>query len=197
MKAVKEAGRGEKTRQRIVGAASREFRRRGIDGIGVADIMGQVGLTHGGFYNHFSSKEDLVRVALETCGREGCERLRRRADEGKGLEGIIRGYLQAEHRDHPETGCVAACLAADVGRQPRETRRRITPVLGEMVSIIAEHLPPSFRGGEREATALAIFSLMIGALQMARAVADPALSDRIRESAIRTACALGVRPLSA
>jgi TetR/AcrR family transcriptional repressor of nem operon len=185
-----EKGHKEQTRQKIVEAASERFRADGIDAVGVVSLMNDVGLTQGGFYNHFGSKEDLVRESVSIGASSAAERMAARiaASRGEGYRALVNGYLSVEHRDHPETGCVAAALSAEMARRPVETRAAFTEGFGEMVDVIASTLPDTVRGKRRRTLSMAVFSSMVGSLSLSRAVAEPALSDEIlalgRQSAL-------------
>src|SRR6187402_1178171 len=182
-----EKGHKEQTRQKIVEAASERFRADGIDAVGVVSLMNDVGLTQGGFYNHFGSKEDLVR---ESGASSAAERMTARiaASRGEGYRAMVNGYLSVEHRDHPETGCVAAALSAEMGRRPVETRAAFTEGFSEMVDVIAGTLPAAVRGKRRRTLSMAVFASMVGSLSLSRAVSEPALSDELlalgRQSAL-------------
>lgn len=159
------------SRDRIVAAAARLFRERGIDGVGIDAIMEAAGLTHGGFYRHFRSKEDLVAEAVGLALPGGTAP----ADD---LADYAARYLSAAHRDDPGRGCVMAALGGDAARGGAGVRRRFA----ELVSAQIARFVPWFGGGERpEARARAItgLSAMVGALVLARAVDDPALSEEI------------------
>jgi TetR/AcrR family transcriptional regulator, transcriptional repressor for nem operon len=177
-------GHKEATRKQIARIASGRFRRDGVEAVGVASLMADAGLTHGGFYSHFSSKEELVREAVVGALERKRGQLAQAGAEG-GLEGILRAYLRPAHRDAPARGCAFASLAAEIARHPPSTRAAFTREFEAHVALIADHLPH----GDR-AVALAIFSAMIGALQLARTVSDANLSDRILESATRAALTL-------
>jgi AcrR family transcriptional regulator len=181
-----EKGHKQATRQKIVEVAAAEFRRNGIDGIGVADVMARAGLTHGGFYSHFKSKEELVRAALEEAASKS--RLRKIAAEGGTLEDIVRWYLRPEHRDAPERGCAIAALATEVGRHSVTTRQGMAASVDRLLGIIAERLPEGVR--HRRKRAMGVFSVMTGALQMARVVPDPKFSEEILEAGIASALEL-------
>lgn len=184
-------GHKEETRRRIVEAASARFREAGVEGVGVAGLMAEAGLTHGGFYAHFKSKEDLVRKAIAAslaCTTDAFERAARKSDDG--LETIVRGYLNARHRDEPGEGCIGASLAAELARHPKPTRQVFAASIGRLVELIAAELPAGDEDA-RHRRALAIFSLMMGALQLARAEPDAARSDEILQSAADAALALG------
>jgi len=182
-------GHKETTRRRIVETAAARFRKDGIEGVGVADLMAEAGLTHGGFYSHFSSKEDLVRAAMREASGRSQARFKQRIEEG-GLEAWIRGYLRAAHRDHPENGCAVAALAAELARHPRTTRRPMTERLADLRSDIETHLPEAMPRRRKRQIALGIFSTMVGALQMARAVDDAGMSEEILEAGITSSLAL-------
>jgi AcrR family transcriptional regulator len=178
-----EKGHKEATRQKIVEVAAAEFRRNGIEGIGVADLMAKAGLTHGGFYSHFKSKEELVRAALQEAASKS--RVRKADEEGRNLEEIVRLYLRPEHRDAPERGCAFAALVAEIGRHGTETRKEVTASLERLLGILEKKLPEGTP--HRRKKAIGIFSTMLGALQLARTVSDKKLSDQIIEAGIESA----------
>jgi AcrR family transcriptional regulator len=184
-----EKGHKEATRRRIVETAAARFRKHGIGEVGLADLMAEAGLTHGGFYSHFASKEDLVREAMEEASNYSVRNFERRIGEG-GLEAWIRGYLRAGHRDHPEGGCVVAALASELARHPKMTRESFSANLAGRIAAIESHLPARLSRAQKRKTAIGIFSTLVGALQMARAVTDPKLSDEILEAGITTALSL-------
>jgi TetR/AcrR family transcriptional repressor of nem operon len=177
-------GHKEATRKQIARIASGRFRRDGVEAVGVASLMADAGLTHGGFYSHFSSKEELVREAVVGALERKRGQLAQAGAEG-GLEGILRAYLRPAHRDAPARGCAFASLAAEIARHPHATRAAFTRECEAHGALIADHVPH----GDR-AVALAIFSAMIGALQLARTVSDADLSDRILDGATRAALTL-------
>lgn len=185
-------GHKDASRRRILDVASRRFRRDGISAVGIASLMADAGLTHGGFYSHFGSKEDLVQEALADALEQTGTTLARAADEG-GLAAIIHSYLRASHRDNPEQGCAIACVAAEMARQPVEARAALTRGLETILEAIGRHLPGPDAETRRN-HALAIFSIMVGALQLARMVPDPALSERILQNGAAAALALAQDP---
>lgn len=184
-----EKGHKETTRRRIIETAANRFRKDGIEGVGLADLMAEAGLTHGGFYSHFSSKEDLVKAAMEEAASRSAEKFNQRIEEG-GLEAWIRSYLRTGHRDHPEQGCALAALASELARHPKATRKGFTERLEKLTSAIESHLPAGMASALKRKTAVGIFSTLVGAIQMARAVDDPGLSDEILESGIASALTL-------
>src|ERR1043166_888246 len=113
-------------REKVLEVAGTLFRERGFDGIGVADIMKRAGLTHGGFYGHFASKDDLAaEITARVLGREGwLERLTGKANPSLGE--IVRAYLTPRHRDDAGHGCLLAAVGSDTARQPRSVRRAFT-----------------------------------------------------------------------
>jgi TetR/AcrR family transcriptional repressor of nem operon len=173
-----------RTRRRIVETAAREFRAKGLDGVGVADLMAQAGLTHGGFYAHFDSKDALIEEACRYGIEATIETLdfrARSAPPGDGLRTIVRTYLSRSHRDDAARGCIMASLAGEVARRPPATRRAVTVPLHRLVAVIARQLPDA-GDATRERRALAIAASLVGAITLARAVDDPALSDAILEA---------------
>ncbi|MDF3983032.1 TetR/AcrR family transcriptional regulator [Luteibacter sp. PPL201] len=176
-----EKGHKEQTRQRIVEAASERFRADGIDAVGVVSLMNDVGLTQGGFYNHFGSKEDLVRECIAVGSNAAMERfaIRVAASADEPWRALIDLYLSTMHRDHPEHGCMAAALSGEMGRRPASTREVFTEGYEEMLDLIGSTLPQDIAAARRRTLAIAVMSSMVGSMSLARAVADPALSEDI------------------
>ena len=181
-------GHKDATRKHIVRIASERFRRDGIEAVGVAGLMAGAGLTHGGFYSHFSSKEELVCAANADALRRSRAELAE-AGARDGLAGVVRAYMKPVHRDRPERGCAFAALAAEVARHPKSTRSALTEEFEAHVALIAARLPT----GDRQA-GIAILAVMMGALQLARAVADKTLSDQILASGMNAALMLAQGP---
>ena len=182
-----------RNRQNIVEAAGRLFRAQGIDAVGIADLMKEAGLTHGGFYNHFASKDDL---AAEVCNASFASSLGVLAqaveagDEptGSPLRRVVDGYLSAEHRDAPDGGCPSASLVIDAGRHDDTIQRPyaggvegyLAGFAGEFAREADEELSPR----EARERAVLLLSQMVGAMVLARAVrhVEPGLSDEILET---------------
>lgn len=167
-------------REKILDAAARLFREKGYDGVGVADIMKAVGLTHGGFYGHFASKEDLIAQASSRAARKflpGFQALARRSPD-TAFDTIVENYLSASHRDRPETGCPFAALGSDMARQSEASRAGASAVLREEFDLLASLLPGR-NAGERRRAAIAALSTLVGALVLSRISDDAALSDEI------------------
>ena len=174
-----------RTRERIVAAASEEFRQHGIVATGLADLMAAAGLTHGGFYKHFRSKAEVVSeaatVAIATTTRAmqavGSERPGR-----AGLRRLVAMYLAAEHRDDPGEGCPIAALGAELARCDEKTRDAATQGLRDYIGVLASHLD-SLKPGEATNRAMASFATMAGALILARIANDEKLSQAILRNA--------------
>lgn len=185
----------EETHRKVVEAASRRFRKDGIEATGVVDLMADVGLTHGGFYAHFASKETLVKEAIAAASQKSRERLEREIEKARAggrdpLESIVRGYLTALHRDRPDRGCSVAALGSEIARHPRKTREAFTEGLDKTLSIIADALPASVTA-QRKEKAYAVFSTMIGALQLSRAISDSAMSQAVIDAGVAAALLIG------
>jgi TetR/AcrR family transcriptional repressor of nem operon len=174
----------EITHRRVVEIASKRFRKEGVGAVGVATLMADAGLTHGGFYNHFSSKEDLIEEAIVGAMESTFARVLQRV-EADGIEPFIRSYLRPAHRDHPETGCAVAALAAEIARRPKSTRAAFTKRVSKLISFIEARLPK-----RDAAVAQAIFSILVGTLQLARAVSDSKLSNQLLRAGENAALAL-------
>jgi AcrR family transcriptional regulator len=179
--------RKEATHERIVEAAARAIRRSGYSGTGVADIMRDAGMTHGGFYAHFGSREAMLAEAADRAGAESVATLERIAADAppeKALQTLMRAYLSKEHLEGVESGCPMAALGSEMPRQTREVRRAATRRIKEAIDLVARQLPDWGKPSAHE-QALATLSTMVGALVLARAVDDPKLSDSFRSAALK------------
>lgn len=161
--------------ERIVKEASRLFRERGFENVSVAEVMKAAGLTHGAFYAHFGSKEELEKAAVAYGQGLSAGRARSHGATSKGRRAYAERYLSPRHRDNPSDGCTMAALGQEVARSAPEIKKAFEQGLEE---IISEH------GGDREE---AIFrtAATLGGIVLARAVQSPALSDEILESVRR------------
>jgi len=177
------------TRQRIVEAAGRRFKQDGIDGAGVAAVMSDAGLTNGAFYAHFASKEDLVANVLADQLRAQRQSLDAQAPDRAGLEAFVRAYLSPQHRDQCADGCPSAALLDEIARRPDATRQVFTDALVGVIDDIASHLDPADVEAART-DALTVFGLMVGTLQLARALTDRNLSDQLLARSAETALKL-------
>jgi TetR/AcrR family transcriptional regulator, transcriptional repressor for nem operon len=182
-------GHKEATRQRIVEAAGRRFKQDGIDGAGVATLMSDAGLTNGAFYAHFASKDDLVATVLADQLRAQRHSVDGAPPDRAGLEAFIRAYLSPQHRDQCADGCPSAALLDEIVRRPDATRQVFTDELMGVIDDIASRLDPT-HGEAARTGALILFGMMIGTLQLARALTDRDLSDRLLERGVETALKL-------
>ncbi len=160
-------------RRRILDVASRLFRDKGFDAVSVAEVMNAAGLTHGGFYGHFSSKDDLIAHTLTHVLA---------ADEGGGgdLRAYVAAYLSPRHRDNAAGGCPTAGLAAAIRHQTPAARSAMTEGLRSQIDRIGKALP-ELDAADRRRVAIGSFAAMVGAVILARAIDDPALSDEVLE----------------
>jgi len=171
----------EGTRRRIVTTTARLVRERGIAGVGVAELMKQSGLTHGGFYKHFSSKDALVAEACEAALLEthvGLSDIAQKAGDSRGLQAVIESYLSPTHRDHPEQGCIIAAAGDEAVRGHSDIRQAISGGTEQLVALVAGHVKAD-SAGQALLQARGIVSTMIGGLTMARAVNDREASDAV------------------
>ncbi|WP_308720772.1 TetR family transcriptional regulator [Komagataeibacter xylinus] len=177
-------GHREEARQHIIDVAARRFREDGVAAAGIAGLMTDAGLTNGAFYTHFKSKEDLVRQVLQAVQENNRGATVQALRDGASPEIWLRRYLGTQHRDNPGAGCIAAALSAEIARHPEETREIFRAGYEKFVGLIARTLPAG-TPAERQATAQALYGLMIGTLQLARALGAGVESDAILENGIR------------
>ncbi len=169
------------THQKIVAAAARSFRRRGSESNGIARFMKELGLTHGGFYRHFESKDDLYVEAVARSFEEVADWLIAAAEaapKGQELRAIIERYLSVEHLNDPGKGCVLAALAPEIARQPVEVRARINKAMRAFMERMLPYVPgrdPIEKLGQF----FVLFPGMAGVLVFARAMADPQVRERV------------------
>jgi TetR/AcrR family transcriptional repressor of nem operon len=177
----------EASHERIVTAAARAIRRSGFDGTGVADIMKEAGLTHGGFYAHFPSREAML---AEAAGRACAETAAAVAGvvasvpPAQALTAMLHAYLSPEHLAQIEQGCPLAALGSETVRQAPEVRRVATRHIKEMVDLVARQSPDWGQPSAHE-RALVTIATMVGAVLLARAVDEPALSEALRQAALK------------
>lgn len=172
-------------RERIIEVAAKLFRERGFDGIGVAELMKSAGLTHGGFYGHFASKEDLMAQACARALEGLLDALRQLAerDGENALPAVASTYLSPAHRDRPGEGCVLAALGAEAARHGSPVRGAFTQGVRSLFDILTQLAPGKSKRAKRE-RALATFASMVGALVLARAVDDTELSEEVLQSVL-------------
>lgn len=164
--------------------ASRRVRAEGLSGAAVSAVMKDAGLTHGGFYKHFGSKDDLLLESLREGFREIEDNLAQAAEQsppGEAWKAVVKTYLSLELCDHPERGCPLAALAPDLARADKEMKPQI---VAELVNYKSRMLPfmPGRRTSAKERAFFAIFSTMIGAIEIARMLPDPAVREKMLAS---------------
>ena len=169
------------THARIVRKASVRLRQKGAHGVGVADLMKEAGLTHGGFYAHFNSRDDLVIEAFTHAMDRSTERWRKLAGQTsreKRFAMIVDSYLTSLHRDDPGRGCAIPTLGAEIARESSRTRRVFAGRLDQMIDMLADQIPGLPRKAARK-RAMAAMATMIGTLVMARVAGSGEFSDEI------------------
>jgi AcrR family transcriptional regulator len=179
--------RKEATHERIVLAAARAIRRSGYSGTGVADIMKDVGLTHGGFYAHFASREEMLAEAADQAGAESVASLTRvaaAAPPKEALRSMIQAYLSKEHVKDAESGCPVAALGSEMPRQAAKVRRAATRRIKDVIDVVARHSSDPGAPGAYERSLVTV-ATMVGALVLARAVNDPKLSEDLRQASLK------------
>jgi TetR/AcrR family transcriptional repressor of nem operon len=183
-------GQAEQNRQLIVETASRMFRLHGVENVAVADIMKKSGFTHGGFYNHFESKDELaaeaIGAAFDVVANDLSEKLASGTNPQESLSSFVAQYLSPAHRDTKSGGCPAPALSGDAARNGKTVQTAFVKGIETYLDIIAAHM-----GGDKQEArqqAIALFSGLVGAMMLSRAVkkSDPTLSDELLSSARNT-----------
>ena len=181
----------QETHARIVKKASVRLRERGAHGIGVADLMKEAGLTHGGFYAHFDSREALVIEAFAYAMDHSVEHWRKIAAETppeKRLSTIVDAYVSTVHRDDPGRGCAVPTLGAEIARESAKTRRAFSSKLEQLIDVMADQIPDVPRKTARR-QAMGMLATMMGTLVMSRVAGSGELSDEILASGREAALA--------
>lgn len=169
----------EKTRQRILSVASRRYRLEGINAVGIANLMADLSMTHGGFYAHFADKEALVAEVCDYAFSAWRKRWQALRHGPSAFVALVKDYLSRGHHDHPETGCLAAALAGEMARRDSRSRKAFTHGIEAMLQQLA-----TLDDRPTEMSPEANLSLLVGAMMLSRAVSDPELSDRFRHQAL-------------
>jgi len=195
MSSSAKSSKREQSHHRIVDAASRAVRRHGYAGVGVAEVMKEAGLTHGGFYAHFESRDALLVEAIEHAGAISSavldERIAVRTREtGNALQALIELYLSDEHLAHPEHGCVVGALAGEMPRQQEAVRLASAQRVDRLVRRVAAALPQ----GADPALAAVLAGALVGNLQLARVHGDNAEGRALLETARKTLIATFASP---
>jgi len=170
-------------RERIIDAAGALFRAKGFGGIGVADIMKAAGLTHGGFYGHFASKDDLVAQASKRTMTRAAANWAKvvAAEPEQPFAALLKHYLSPQHRDDPGRGCAFAALGNDAARSGKVVRKAFAEGLEALINILAQSIPGRSKAARRR-KAVAAMAALVGALTLARAVEGSALSDEMLDA---------------
>ena len=179
----------EVTRQRIIERAGHRFKQDGIDGSGVSILMSDAGLTNGAFYAHFASKDDLVANVVADQLRTQVATYGTLRPGRQGLEDLVRQYLSPEHRDQPGDGCPSAALLDEIGRCDDATKQAYTDGAGAIVDEIAARLAPEDPKSARR-KALGLFTMLVGTLQLSRALSDREFADKVLEQGVENALTL-------
>ena len=173
-----------RSHERIVEVAARRIRESGTEAPSVAEIMETAGMTHGGFYKHFGSRDELVAEAAERACADGSHRLSELTDGAENpLEALVATYLSAEHRDDPGTGCAVAALSGDAARTGNPARGALTRQVVRYVDRLQGQLHHTRADGDSRDQAITAMSTLVGALMISRSVDDPALADEVLRAA--------------
>ena len=164
-------------RDKVVGAASELFRAQGFENVTVSEVMEAAGFTHGGFYNHFASKEALMAESFLHAAQASGELMASKTPDAAGRAAYLAAYLSPAHRDAPGSGCPIAALSAEIARAPGVRGAYTTHIRGTMERLAAYFPWSSKRHARRDA--IAALSALVGALTLARAVDDEELSEEI------------------
>jgi AcrR family transcriptional regulator len=176
------------TRQRILERAGQRFKQDGIDGSGISTLMSDAGLTNGAFYAHFTSKDDLVAHVVAGELHTQLSQYATLRPGRPGLEDAIREYLSPEHRDHPGSGCPSAALLDEIGRCGDATKQAYTDGARDIIEEIAARLTPEDPQSAR-GKAIGLYTMMVGTLQLSRALSDRKLADEVLEQGIENGLA--------
>ncbi|HEV2160550.1 TetR/AcrR family transcriptional regulator [Bradyrhizobium sp.] len=165
------------SRQRILDAAALQLRELGLSGVSIGDLMKSAKLTHGGFYGHFSSRDDLIAEALEKALRDGEESSLRsgRLKGPRTLKSFLNSYLSKAHRDNPSTGCAISALAGDVARADTRARSIMSNRLGKYF----ENIKDLADEDKADDFAMAVMSMIVGAVTLSRVMKDEETSDKL------------------
>lgn len=189
----------EETRKRVVRAAAAAVRAKGPDGVGVAEIMAEVGLTHGGFYAHFPNKEALVAAAIEEAFGQSRRRFARMTDamtSEQALVAFVDAYVSTEHRNNPQRGCPISSLTNDLPRQGPMVRAAFDAGVADLIARLEGWLPEQ-DAAARRSVASSLMAEMAGAVALSRAVSDDGLAEQLLDaSRDRIKARVGLSPAS-
>ena len=189
------SSRHQQSHERILDAAARAVRRAGVAGVGVAEVMKEAGLTHGGFYAHFESRDALLAEALEHAGQQSNarvrERMRARAEAGESpLSALVNEYLSGAHMEALELGCPVAAVGSDMQRAEEALRDVSQSRVRGLVALVAETLP----SGAPPGTAWTLAATLVGAIQLARVLGPDGGGNEVLQACRETVLMLYVRP---
>jgi TetR/AcrR family transcriptional repressor of nem operon len=172
-------------KEQIIKVAARRFRQRGFEGVSVAEIMNEAGLTHGGFYRHFSSKDELIAIATLRAVSETVAKWQKIADDATGdrLEAVVHSYLSLRHHDHPETGCLVAALGGELSRQPASVKDAATDAGRQMIDFLSGIAPGRTKALRRK-QAIVVLAAMAGGMILARMTSDSELCQEILKAVV-------------
>jgi TetR/AcrR family transcriptional repressor of nem operon len=167
-------------KEQIIAAAAKRYRERGFGGISVADLMKEAGLTHGGFYRHFSSKDELIALSVHRAVSETIIEWREAAGDATGdrLGAVVHYYLSLRHHDHPETGCLAAALGCELSRLPSSVKDAVTDGEGQIIDFLSGIAPGKTKSLRRK-QAIVAFASMVGGMILARMTSNGELRHEI------------------
>jgi TetR/AcrR family transcriptional repressor of nem operon len=167
-------------REQILASAAKRFRECGFNGVSVSDLMKEAGLTHGGFYGHFDSKEELAALASVRALNDVAAKWQKWIEEAPGdpLEAIASNYLSLHHYDHPETGCPFAAVGSEIARQPASVKKAVTEGVQRFLDVIGRIVPGRTKA-VRKKKAIVVLANLIGGMVLARIVSDPGLRDEV------------------
>ena len=174
----------QETRKKVVRAAAAAVRVKGPDGVGVAEIMAEAGLTHGGFYAHFPNKEALVAAAVEEAFGQSRRRFARMTEgmaPGEALTAFVESYVSSDHRDNPQRGCPISTLTSDLPRQGPLVRRAFDTGVANLIARLEAWLPERDPAARRT-LASSLMAEMAGAVALARAVSDERLAEQLLDA---------------
>ncbi len=179
--------KAEENRRNVIETSSQLFREKGFDGVGVSTLMQAAGLTHGGFYKQFKSKDDLIAQATEVALEQTRERIASvvHDDKQRAFETVVRNYLSDQHRNAMSDGCALAALGPDVARHGPKVRHVMQHGIEQYVSLLEQTVQADNADAGRD-KAISTLATLVGALVLARAVEDRGLSDEILEAATRS-----------
>ena len=170
-------------REEIIAIAAKRFRERGFDGISVSEVMKEAGLTHGGFYGHFSSKEELAALASERAIHDVTTKWEQWIRDAKGepLAEFTARYLSLRHLDHPELGCLMAACGGELARQPASVKKAVTASMQRLFDVIGSVVPGKTKAA-RNRNAISVFATLIGGMILARSVSDTNMRDNLLQT---------------